>query len=220
MKVIPFVRFSLYYTSYTGRKHFEGYTLLRPGHIILTVDRKKLTSLLIPGTMTHAALCVAKASDDLGKVYNDADFFEVAEMTHKNYTKSWWFDICKESDRVVILNCNDWDVDFRHKVIAHCKQLTGAKYDVIFQLGVEALYCSELIYECDRRATEAEGRSSMFHQTRLKVDLSDLAGLGREYISPDGLLFAENVTCVFDSDDMFTGLTGPQIETLILKLAK
>ena len=176
--VIPYIRFTTYYTSLRGAKYKEGYAKLRAGHIILTLDKKKLTSMLIPGGFAHAALCLSKA----------AGSYEIAEMTHTDYTKSYFFDICKESDRVVILKCTDWDAAYTKKVVAKCRTFEDATYDVKFGFGIKALYCSELVYQAD-------------FEYRLDVDLEDLAGLGREYISPTGLYHAKNVKVVWDSDE-------------------
>jgi hypothetical protein len=176
--VIPYIRFTTYYTSLRGAKYKAGYAKLRAGHIILTLDKKKLTSMLIPGGFAHAALCLNKA----------AGSYEIAEMTHTDYTKSYFFDICKESDRVVILKCTDWDAAYTKKVVAKCRTFEGATYDVKFGFGIKALYCSELVYQAD-------------FEKRLDVDLEDLAGLGREYISPTGLYNAKNVKVVWDSDE-------------------
>jgi hypothetical protein len=197
--VIPYIRFTTYYTSLRGSKYHAGYNVLQPADIITTVDRKKLTSLLIPGEMCHAALCVGLRK--LGWPY------EVVEMTHTNYTKSDFFDICKESDRVVILRCKDWVGSYRDAVIEAALSFEGAHYDSAFDLGIQSLYCSELDYQADRRAAE-----KLREAPRLQVDLADLAGLGRPYISPDGLLFAKNVVCVWDSDGKWLGMSGPEIE--------
>ncbi|WP_247627962.1 hypothetical protein, partial [Aeromonas genomosp. paramedia] len=58
--VIPYIRFTTYYTSLRGAKYHEGYDLLRPGDVIVTRDRLKLTTMLIPGYWAHAALCIGK----------------------------------------------------------------------------------------------------------------------------------------------------------------
>lgn len=197
LSIIPFVRFTTYYTSLRGDKYHMAYMMLRPGDIVLAVDKRKATSLLIPGVMTHASLCVARfgtLSYMLG--------FEMAEMTHHNFTKSHFFDICKEADRVVILRCFDFDDYYIERMIQKCMSFEAAHYDVAFSLGVDALYCSELVYQSD-------------FERRLKVDLSDLAGLGRPYISPDGLAMAKNVTCIHDTDGLWDGLTGQEIERRI-----
>jgi hypothetical protein len=175
--VVPYIRFTTYYTSLRGWKYFRGYKKLEAGDIVLTLDRKKLTSMLIPGEVTHAALCVAKNEE-----------WEIAEMTHSDFCHSNFFDICKESDRVVILRCKDWDEVYTKQVIEKCKTFKDAKYDIEFGLGIKSLYCSELVYQAD-------------FERRLEVSTEDLAGIGRQYISPAGLLKALNCDTIWDSDD-------------------
>lgn len=178
IKVIPFVRFSMYYTDFTGRQFHQGYMKLQTGDIILTKDKRKMTTLLIGGTFTHAALCVGTTVTD----------YQVAEMTHHNYSKSYFFDICKESDRVVILRCKDFDSEYIRHLVEKCKSFQDCKYDVEFDLDVKALYCSELVYQAD-------------FERRLQIDLSDIAGLGKPYISPTGLYEARNCVLVYDSEN-------------------
>lgn len=176
IRFIPYIRFTTYYTTLRGWQYQRGYKKLKPGLIILTTDRKKLTTVLIGGEITHAALCIGKGEE-----------WEVSEMTHTNYTQSAFFDLCKEADRVLLLQCTDWDDLYTKRVIERCKSFKGCQYDTLFKLGIAALYCSELVYEAD-------------FEHRLKVSLEDIAGLGRPYISPTGLLHAKNVTVVWDSD--------------------
>jgi len=159
-----------------GKSFHKMYNLLRPGHIILTIDKKKLTTLLVPGEFSHAAFCVSKNKD-----------WEMSEMTHSHYTKSTFADVCFQSDRVVILECKNFDFTYSKKMIDKCKSFEDAKYDLQFQLGIEALSCAELIYESD-------------FEKRLDVSLEDLAGLGTPYISPTGLYRAKNCDVVYDTD--------------------
>lgn len=175
LRVVPYIRFSMYYTSIRGWKYQRGYNKLQKGDIILTKDKSKLTGFLIPGEWSHAALCVDKESE-----------WEVSEMTHTNYTKSCFFDICKEADNVAIYRCKDWDPEYTEKVIEKCKTFQDEKYDVTFTLGVEALYCSELVYQSD-------------FEKRSKFNIEDIAGLGRPYISPTGLSKIENYELVWNS---------------------
>ena len=178
LKVIPYIRFTCYYATLRGWKYLRGYAILELGDIILTLDRKKLTTLLIPGEFSHAALCVGKGTE-----------FEIAEMTHTNFTKSTFFDICKEADRIIIGRCYSWDKDYIDKVISRCVSMSGATYDVTFKLGVKELYCSELVYESD-------------FEHRLHCNLDDIQGLGRQYISPMGIYKAilRNGYIAWDSD--------------------
>lgn len=174
-KIIPFIRWSMYYTSFRGSEYHKAYELLQPGDYLVSIDNKKLTTLLIGGEWTHAAMCVSKDKQ-----------FEVAEMTHKGFTKSTLFDFCKESDRIAIYRCNDFDADYTSLVVEVCKSFEGVSYDDQFAIGVKALYCSELVYMSD-------------FEGRLEVSLEDLAGLGRPYISPTGLAKASNAVCIYDS---------------------
>lgn len=209
LRVIPFIRFTTYYTRLRGNKYHEGYRILQPGQIILTVDEKKLTSVLIPGLMSHAAACVALRQER--GVFGE-DKYEVREMTHTNYTYSDFFDICKESSRVLIVDCLDWDSDYKKLWCDAVESLKDAEYDVEFELGVKALYCSELIYQADRIA---HFKRFGVEGNLLRVDLSDIAGLGRKYLSPDGLLFAKNIRCIWDSDGILSGMMGEDIEKYV-----
>jgi len=173
--VIPYIRFSLYYTTFRGWKYHQGYKLLQPGDIILTQDKKKLTTYVIGGEFAHAALCLSKDG-----------VYEIAEMTHTDYTKSCFFDLCKEADKVTIVRCTDWDPEYIEKVIEKCKTFEDATYDNQFQFGIKSLYCSELVYQAD-------------FEKRLKVSLEDLAGIGRPYISPFGLYNAENTVVIWEA---------------------
>jgi hypothetical protein len=176
--VIPYIRFTTYYTSLRGWKYHMLYGFLEPGDIILTIDKKKLTTLLIPGEFSHAAMCISKNGE-----------WEVSEMTHTDYTKSCFFDICKESDRVLVLGVKNSTYEEIQEAIRKCKSFSNAKYDVEFKLGVEALYCSELCYKS-------------WGNDKLQASLEDLAGLGRPYISPTSLYKAKGVYIKIDSDDL------------------
>lgn len=224
LKKIPFIRFAMYYTDIRGNFYHNGYNLLKEGDFLGTIDYKKLTGLLIPkvtgGVLSHAAYCFAKRdpyepNKEYGRIMPTLGHgcgLEIAEMTHLDFTFSDFFDICKEADRVIIFRCEDYDPAFVTRMNKEVLDFRKAKYDTQFKFekmytpvedSLEFLYCSELIYAADKNASLGEGR--------IKADTSDFMGLGREYISPDGLLTAENVICVWDSKVEFTGLTGPQI---------
>lgn len=175
-KILPYVRFSFWYSAIKGKQYRHGYALLKTGDIVLNTDKHKLLTILVPGDFSHAALCVKKDSD-----------FEIAEMTNKNFGLITFMDFCKEADRVVILRCNDFDESYINKVVEKCMSFKDCEYDYHFSLGVKALYCSELVYQSD-------------FENKLKVSLEDVDGLGVPYISPSGLYKAKNVTVIWDSD--------------------
>lgn len=175
--VIPYIRFTTYYTSLRGIKYHLLYNQLQAGDVLLTIDRKKLTTVLIPGDFSHAAMCISKD-----------ETWETSEMTHDDYTKSTFFDVCKESDRVVIMRpkLSQQEID---EAIEKCKSFEGLAYDSSFDLGIKTLYCSELIYQS-------------YANNSLQANLEDFAGLGRPYISPTGLYHAKNLTTIADSDKL------------------
>ncbi len=214
---LPFIRMP-YYTRFEGDKFVEGYRVLSPGQFLLCIDEKKLTTLLVPGFVTHAAFVTGNCLKMGGIEY------EVAEMTHRNFSKSYWFTICKESSRVFICDCLDWDSDFKSKMLGSIRRFYGALYDIKFKFDVTSLYCSELIYQLDRVANNPGCSDSQLAEDTLKgrmqVDISDFAGIGQEYISPDGLLFGKNVRILWDSDGEFSGLLGPEVEAILKSKGK
>ena len=161
-----------------GWKYHQVYDAIEPGYIILTTDKRKLTTKLIPGEWAHACVCVSK-----DKV------FEVAEMTHTDYTKSTVSDVCYEADRVVVLKCKKFTKAYTKKFVSKIKSFDGVPYDDQFELGVKALSCSELVWAGD-------------FEHRLDVSLEDIAGLGRPYISPTGLYNAKNIKIIIDTNDI------------------
>ena len=186
--VIPYIRFSLYYPKFTGIDFKQAQKLIKPCDIILTTDKKKLTSFLIPGVIDHAVLYLGEQGT-----------FDLVEMTHENYKQGYLFDVCKESDRIIIIRCLHFDDNYKYQMIEKALSFKDAVYDYDFEFGVKSLYCSELIYHSD-------------FEHRIKVDLSDIVGLGRQYISPSGLLYSPSVWCVYDSEYEFTNLNGKFIE--------
>lgn len=209
LNIMPFIRFSVYYTKFRGIDFITSYRILDEGDVILTLDEKKATRI-VPGLMTHAAYCVNNSSKS-GKLD-----YEVAEMTHHNFTRSYWFDICKESDRVIIVTYDGWTPE--HKTMMHnlVPMFWSSLYDTKFAFGIGELYCSELPWQLDRMAANRSMTTQDMTETKFKgvmdVDLSDFAGIGRQYISPDGLLFARNARVRWDSYGELTGMTGPEAE--------
>ncbi len=182
-EVIPYIRFTTYYSKFPGWKYHRMYATLQPGDIVLSTDTKKLTAMLVPGSWSHAGVCVSKDG-----------VFEIAEMTHKGYTESTFSDFCYESTRVCIIRGKYFDKDYTRLFIEETLSYVGTPYDQKFELGIGALSCSELIYVADT-------------EKRLGASLEDIAGLGRPYISPTGIYFAD-VEAVSDSDAIHGIMSG------------
>lgn len=174
--VIPYIRTTTYYPKFNGRQ-FEvlSHIELEPADVFVTLDNRKLTGLLIKG-WDHAAMVIDP--------YNR----KVIQMTHNDCTIDHVFDLCKESDHVMLLRPK-LDENYKWEMCIKAMEFRNAKYDGAFDLGVEALYCSELIYQAD-------------FQRRLNLDLSDLAGLGKPYISPTGLAECKDFEVIFDSREI------------------
>jgi hypothetical protein len=177
LDVMPKLRLSTTYTTMKGWKYRRGYKLLMPGDIVLTVDRRSGSTVVIGGMFSHAGQCVGKDSD-----------VECLEMTHENFLKSTFSDMAYHADRVVIIRCVDYDEAYIKKLCEKALSFEGAKYDTEFHLNNKFLYCSELVYEAD-------------FERRLQVNLEDLAGIGNQYISPTGLYRAKNIRIIWDSDN-------------------
>lgn len=175
--IIPYIRFSTKLTKIKGKHYLRVEENLQAGDILLTTDKKKLTTVLIPGDFSHAAMCVSTKGD-----------WQISEMTHEDYTKSTLFDVCKESDRLVLLRPT-LSKKVIEDAVEKCKSFEGSEYDSSFSLGIKALYCSELIFQ----SYEGNG---------LDANLEDFVGLGRPYISPTGLYHAVNLKKILDTKDI------------------
>lgn len=179
LSIIPNIRFSTKPTKIRGNQYKEAYKRLQVGDIILTRDESKLAGKFIDGYWDHVALFLGKEKD-----------FEVAEMTRHGFTKSEFADVFKESSRFKIVRSSKLPSDYIEKMINKCISFDGKHYDTGFSLGIEELYCSEMIFQCDI-------------EMRLKFDLSDLKLIGQPYLSPDGVEACHNLDIiVFDSDSI------------------
>lgn len=216
--IIPYIRWTTYY-ALPSNKNFAkwgalvnlGYSKLRVGDVILTVDDKKLTTKFITAATatnekldfipSHAAVCVSKD----GK-------FEVAEMTHSNFTKSTFSDVCYESTRVVIIRMKPWNKKYIDSMMELVPHLENIEYDRMFKMGLEALSCSELPYAMDSitnyRLTNKLGLEESLKvvesmdklpQTKASLDLEPVVG-DQEYISPLGWFLSKDAEIVWDSE--------------------
>jgi hypothetical protein len=190
-KYIPYIRFTTYYPRFPRFKFQIFYSEVQVGDILLTVDYRKLTSILIPGDWSHAAIVVGKGKG----------LIEVVEMTHKGFYETDLHKVCSESERVRIKRVVDprWGVD---KFITNVWKHKGSKYNYAF-LAKEKLdprnkngdkihptnYCSQLVTQADE-------------DNILDVNWDDLMGLGVPYISPDGLDKGKNLITVYDTGEI------------------
>lgn len=184
--VLDFMRITSinhFFVRHSGKEFYHAYNLLRPGDIILTSDSLSLSSFAIPGEWSHAGICVGKGME-----------WEISEMLTTGYAKSHFYDIFTRAEKIKIIRCFGWSSDYVRKVINNVKSYSAAEYDYTFGINnnkdvagtdIPFLYCSEMIWEADVARL-------------LNVNLEDVAGLGRPYLSPDGLANSKNVITVWE----------------------
>ncbi len=176
--VVCRLRFSLCHTSMTSEKYIEGDSQIQDGDVVLATDNRALSTLCVPGTHTHALLCIGQSPHGV---------MMCAEMTHTGYGEVAFAQACFHASRVVILRCPDFDSVYVRSVVRACRVFKGTPYDTQFDLDDDEVYCSELPYHCD-------------FERRLQVVPSRAWGTGQKVIKPDDLA-AANVEVIYDSDN-------------------
>lgn len=171
--VIPNVTF---FTA-TGPTYFFKQRVrdnMKKGDVLLSKSAGHLTNVLIGGRYSHAAIVVDKN--------------KIAEMTANGFDVVDVDKFCKQSTRICLLRLKSYDAEYGETMAQTAMGFSNASYDLDFTLGVEALYCSELVYQADV-------------ERRISADLTDLAGLGRPYISPIGLYNAQGLQIIYEWED-------------------
>ena len=169
------VRFSWAYTDMTGAIYHECRRMLRPGDLILTVDRDRWSSKHTPGEWAHGAVCVS----------NEGGVVKVAEMTGDGFQVVDLFTVCSHADEVAVWRCRDWDDPYiRFVVLPACFDLIGTPYDPQFRQGADEVYCFELWQVVDR-------------DRRLHLVFSDV--MGEPTVTGQSVTKADNAYLVFDS---------------------
>lgn len=177
-KIVPFIRFTTYYPSFPGHKFRDAYKILQPGDIIFCDDDKKLTSVLIPGKVAHVAVFVDKGEDVP---------YEVAEATHLGFTKSFFFDVAKESTWIAIGRPQVSD-GYKMKFCDTVKSFEHDHYDNWFRMGDGNRACSEYPYDGDT-------------DKQFGIIPVYLPALGRSFPTPDAVYNAKNIKIIWDSDN-------------------
>ena len=156
-RILPRIRFSTSPPKITGQDWQSFIVMIRPGDLVFSVDRSKLSSVLIPGEWDHVGIVSEESM--------------IVEAHFPKVRKIHPFDFCHTSDAVGVLRPFPATAA---TLASRCDSFIGIGYDTLFRKGAESLYCSELVWQCDQDNT-------------LGFDTSDAAGLGIEYLSPDGL---------------------------------
>ena len=126
---------------FTGDDYREFMFLAEPGDIVLTHIRGEFSNLFIPGFWKHASMFV-----------NKYDGIFQAIGTGTEITPP--FDFLKSKDYVCLLRAEFCDKDTRLLAANASRMFIGYPYDYYFEPGSNALYCSEAVLECYRKATD------------------------------------------------------------------
>ena len=192
--VFPHLRFPAWAVKgckdLTGRQFRLLHNAMQNGDWIFTVEYRYLSSRSVMkitgGEVSHCLQCVQK----------DHPTWELGEMTHDNYTKNTLANVWRKADRIIIVDKASWSPSYRKEMAFKNMTYVNAKYDLGFDIdengktpGVPFLACSELLYHSDFKRT-------------VPVDLKDYAGIGRPYISPQGLLNGQGLRIKADTDTM------------------
>lgn len=152
---------------------------MQEGDFLLSKSRYNITNWIIGGDFSHASVVVK--DPDSGKLM-------IAEMTANDFDLVTVDHFCQFSTRIALLRLKDRKLGYPAKVAEKALSFQDCQYDCNFKLGVEALYCSELAYQSD-------------YERRMQADLTDLVGLERPYISPDGIYKAKGLLNKFEWQD-------------------
>lgn len=145
-----------------------------PGDVLLSKSSFHLTNLLIGGRFSHGAMVIS--TDKIAEMKaNDFDLTDVNKF-------------CEGATRIALLRLKPFDENYANQMANTAMSFSNAQYDTSFTLGVESLYCSELCFQSDI-------------ENRMDVDLSDLVGMGRPYVSPEGLYSAKGLQVIFEWAD-------------------
>lgn len=171
----------------TGLEYYKVIPLLKPGHIFVTRIRGELTSLIIPGHFSHAAIYTPQ------QVGNINEFVTEAEGPGVRLTDLVSFLLTK--DEFMILE----PIGIPEYVMAIAADIAhqeiGLPYDFMIDLPVDdkqpkSFYCSGLVwwaYDCACRQS---------HFTSPFVAKNDL---GVFTVSPDDIAKSGNFRIVYDS---------------------
>lgn len=151
-------------------------TKMQVGDILVSKSRFALTNLIIGGKFSHAAVVISSEPD------------QIAEMTHKDFDVVGIKEFSENTTRIALLRFKQAPKWYAKQFAKNAMRFQDKRYDAKFTLGVEALYCSELLFQSD-------------DEHRMGADTSDLVSLGTPYLSPDGVYQAKGLQVIFEWED-------------------
>lgn len=163
--VVPKVRFTVTPPRMNSGQYSAFEQSIQPGDLVFSVDRAKLSTVLIGGSWAHVGIV------DSDKMIVEAHFPKSRRIHPAEF--------CFTSDVVALARPEStWVAE---KLARRAKNLIGYPYDTFFQEGDRALYCSELVKQAD-------------YENELGFSPDADAGYDRtKIIKPDDLYMAENI---------------------------
>lgn len=114
--------------------------VIRAGDIILTRKNGLMTNLFIPGKFKHAAMFVGKIGC-VESVYPKIRQISIVSLLAK-------------SDEIVIVRPRNMTLECANKAASEMIDLIDQPYDLLFEPGEKAFYCSEAIAYAYSKACE------------------------------------------------------------------
>jgi cell wall-associated NlpC family hydrolase len=118
----------------SAKDYREIKLLAKPGYVLLSRARGEFSNLFIPGHWSHAAIL--------------ADNEKVVEATYHGVVETDLIDFVLKKDYVALMEPTFASESIRETSGVFALSYIGKPYDFMFDSGVDAFYCSELVYQC------------------------------------------------------------------------
>lgn len=168
----------------TGKDYYKAWPKLKPGAIFLTKIRGDLTSYIIPGYWSHAAIYAPRTNATVDEMVMEAEGPGVLQTDLVSFMTS--------KDELVILEPLVSDAIKARAAEIATSQL-GMPYDYAFDFhmsGQKAFYCSELVWWSYAQACL---------EAKVECPFEPEMELGVPTISPDNIYASLNFHVVYDS---------------------
>ena len=115
----------------------------------------------------------------------DATINKVIEFTPEGFECTGPYAFFDSATRISIKICNTFDKEYIRKLIVNLHSLKYKNYAISnLEKNSPSIYCSSFIYLADT-------------EKRIKCSTKDFLGLGFEYITPQGIYNANNLTEIY-----------------------